>query len=173
VELKYHCELLDLMGLDYTAKVQIHVGGVYGDKNAAIQRFVDNYKKLPVSVKNRLVIENDDHLFSLKDCLFISKQVGIPILFDSFHHTCLNNGESLLQALTLASKTWKKKDGIPMTDYSSQQPHSKKGKHITHIDIDDFVKFASLSKKIDFDVMLEIKDKEKSALLALMSVCLD
>jgi len=172
-ELKYHCELLDLMGLDNTAKVQIHVGGVYGDKPSAIQRFIDNYKQLPVSVKNRLVIENDDHLFCLQDCLQISQQVGVPILFDSFHHHCLNNHEPMLTALKSAAQTWKKKDGIMMTDYSSQQPHAKKGKHTTHIDIEHFRAYINSAKGLNFDIMLEIKDKEKSALLALMIISAD
>jgi UV DNA damage endonuclease len=42
-ELKYHCNVLDAMRLDETAKVQTHVGGVYGNKIKAINRFVRTY----------------------------------------------------------------------------------------------------------------------------------
>ena len=39
-ELKYHCRVLDEMRLDTTAKVQIHIGGVYENKVEAIDRFI-------------------------------------------------------------------------------------------------------------------------------------
>ena len=45
-ELEWHCEALDLMELDNSAKVQIHVGCVYGDKQESVKRFINNYKKL-------------------------------------------------------------------------------------------------------------------------------
>jgi UV DNA damage endonuclease len=68
-ELEYHCNILDAMDLDQTAKVQIHVGGVYGDKPRTRKRFIDYYSTLNGSVKQRIVIENYDHLFSLQRLL--------------------------------------------------------------------------------------------------------
>lgn len=163
LDLEWHCDLLDILGLDSTAKVQIHVGGVYDDKSKSILRFIENFNKLPDKIKKRLVIENDDKLYSLKDCLMISEETKIPIIFDSFHHHCLNNGEQITQALESASKTWTQKDGILMLDYSSQSKEGKDGKHADHIDIEDFKTFIEDTKKFDFDIMLEIKDKESSA----------
>ena len=86
-----------------------------------IGRFVKTYNLVDHSIKKRLIIENDDHLYSLRDCLYIHHQTGIPILFDSFHHECYNNGESLKSTLEEAMATWDRiKDGLPMVDYSSQ-----------------------------------------------------
>jgi UV DNA damage endonuclease len=98
LELEYHSDVLDLMGLDSKAKVQIHVGGVYGDKEAAMERFIERYSNLSPRVKKRLVIENDDRLYTLADCLKISKRTGVPVLFDVFHHRCLSSGEKIADA---------------------------------------------------------------------------
>jgi len=166
-ELEYHCTMLDAMDLDSAAKIQIHVGGAYGDKQAAIERFVDRYKSLGPSLRRRLVIENDDRLFSLKDCLSVHEKTTVPILFDAFHHHCLNNGETLRQGLELACQTWKKSDGVPMVDFSSQLPGHRQGAHAKSIDVQLFQDFLNQTKGLDFDIMLEIKDKEKSGLKAL------
>ncbi len=45
-ELEYHTVLLDLMGLDQSAKVQIHIGGIYGNKERSKKQFIANYKNL-------------------------------------------------------------------------------------------------------------------------------
>lgn len=166
-ELEYHCKLLDAMGLDSTAKVMIHVGGVYGDKEESIARFIYNYRKLPLFVKKRFVIENDERSYSLKDSLRIHKKIDVPVVFDKFHHECNNNGESVKKGLMLAKRTWKKKDGLIMVHYSDQKKDARKGSHSEHIDLKQFKKFLHETKGIDFDLMLEIKDKEKSALEAI------
>jgi UV DNA damage endonuclease len=64
-------------------------------------------------------------------------------------------------------KTWKGNDGIPMIDYSSQEPGRRFGAHAIHIVEEDFRQFIKETMPVDFDIMLEIKDKEKSALAAL------
>lgn len=162
-EIEYHCDILDSLKLDSTAKVQIHIGGVYNEKEKSIERFIKNYKKLNRKIKKRLVIENDDISYSLKDCLFVHKKTKIPVLLDVFHHQCLNNKETVKEAVSKASKTWKKKDGVLMIDYSNQKANAKKGTHSNHINLKDYKNFIK-QIKIDFDIMFEIKDKEKSAL---------
>ena len=166
-ELVYHAQVLDLMELDTNAKIQIHVGGVYGDKEKSMRRFVERFEKLDEIVKRRLVIENDDRGYSLRDCLKISAEAGIPVLFDVFHHEVNNFGETIREAFGLFVKTWKETDGLPMIDYSSQRKGEREGKHIETIDLGKFGNFLEETKPFDFDIMLEIKDKEKSALKAL------
>jgi UV DNA damage endonuclease len=165
-ELKYHNEVLDLMDLDTTAKIQLHVGGVYKDKPASMKRFVSRYRKIGEGLRKRLVIENDDKSYTVMDCLQIHNDTGIPVLFDSFHHEIHNNGEAIIDCLRKADKTWKKNDGIPMVDYSHQKDGSPKGAHAETINTRRFRRFLEISKPNDFDIMLEIKDKERSALKA-------
>jgi UV DNA damage endonuclease len=164
-ELEYHTDLLDLMELDYSSKVQIHIGGVYGDKEKSKEQFISNYKTLlSENIKKRLVIENDDHLYNLKDCIEIYEYIGIPILFDVFHHLCFDNKLPLNIALQISNNTWNSsKDGIMMIDYSNQELNQRKGKHSHTLDIKQFEKFIISVSNLDLDIILEIKDKEKSA----------
>jgi UV DNA damage endonuclease len=165
-ELIYHSEVLDLMELDTSAKVQLHVGGVYGDKTTSMRRFVDRYNRLPDPIKRRLVIENDDRSYTVQDCLQVSDLSDIPFLLDSFHSEVNSSGESLTDAVSLAASTWGQNDGILMLDYSCQQKNGRKGSHSGTVNIDHFRKFLQTTELYDFDIMLEIKDKERSALKA-------
>lgn len=166
-ELLYHTEILNLLGLDSSAKIQIHVGGVYGDKSKSISRFVSRFEKLEDKLMRRLVIENDDSRYDLKDCILIHNMTNVPVLFDSFHHEKNNSGETLPEAFKLFTRTWKKNDGLPMVDYSSQESGKKKGKHAQTLDIEHFKNFLQFGVPFDYDLMLEIKDKEQSTLKAI------
>ena len=165
-ELAYHAHVLDLMELDTTAKVQIHVGGVYGNKEKSMKRFVERFEKLEEIIRRRLVIENDDRCYTLDDCLQVSEETGISVLFDVFHHEVNSSGETTRQAFELFTRTWKEEDGLPMVDYSFQRENSSKGKHAESINLEHFRSFLEETKPFDFDIMLELKDKEKSALEA-------
>ncbi len=169
-ELEYHAQLLDLMGLDNTARIQVHVGGVYGDKRGAMERFAERFTELDERVRRRLVVENDDRSFNVKDCLLLHQKTGIPVLFDVFHDSLNPSGLSLSEILPEVAGTWKQSDGLPMFDYSSQKRGARAGQHAEHIDIGEFLAFIGASKGFDFDIMLEIKDKEKSTLKALRAL---
>jgi len=167
-ELKYHNQIFNLMKLNKKHKIQIHVGGVYNNKPKSILRFIKNYQNLPDNIKQRLVIENDDRSYSFKNCLQISQKINIPIVFDTLHHQILNNGETVLECLKKTNKTWNREDGAMIIDYSTQKKNKKPGSHTEHIDKKDFKKFLIqlIKLKAPADIMLEIKDKQKSALAA-------
>ena len=165
-ELEYHADFLNAMELDNTAKIQIHVGGVYGDKDSAIKRFISTFGIASNKIKSRLAIENDDYHYSVKDCLRINKKTKIPIILDNLHLECLNDGESLIEAYDMIKTTWSEEDGIPMLDYSSQEKDARIGKHTEHLDPDHFKKFIDIMHNQEFDLMFEIKDKERSVLEA-------
>ncbi len=172
-ELKYHVEVLDLLDLDSNAKVITHVGGVYGDKKNSIKRFIERYNQLDENIKNHYVIENDDKSYKLKDCLLISESIKIPIVLDIYHHYCYNQGESLEKAIELITKTWKKSDGSPILHYSSEHPYRGKYIHADELDINHFRNFVKRTTNFNFDLMLEIKNKEKSALFAVKNLIND
>jgi UV DNA damage endonuclease len=87
-DLKYHAEVLDLMGMDSNSVMVVHGGGTYNDKPKAKQRFCQNFKNLPENIKSRLVLENCEKNFNIVDCLEIADYIGIPIVFDTHHFEC-------------------------------------------------------------------------------------
>lgn len=165
-ELQYHVDLLDALVLDASAKIQIHVGGVYGDKDKSAWRFIGRYRNLDDAIKRRLVIENDDRSYTVDDCLRIYGETGVPVLFDAFHHELNHSGSSNADGLADITRTWQSYDGIPMVDYSHYQVDGANVNHTESIDISYFERFLTATQPYNFDIMLEIKDKEASALKA-------
>ena len=86
LDLAYHDKMLECLGVDNKNKIVLHVGGIYGDKEAALDRFAENFQRLPESVQNRLIIENDDRLYNSEEVLELTNRLQIPSVFDNLHH---------------------------------------------------------------------------------------
>ena len=156
-DLEVHGRLMDALGLSKTPynKINIHCNGVYGDKQSAMDRFIDNFKLLSDSVKSRLTIENDDKasMYSVKDLMYIHNAIKIPIVFDYHHHTFNTGNLSEQDALELAMSTWPK--GIrPATHYSESKMGSKPQAH------SDFVERIPETYGNIVDIMVEAKQKD-------------
>jgi len=169
-DLIYHANLLDALETGTESKIVLHIGGVYGDKEQAIRRFCENYKKLDSSIKQRLIIENDDRNYSIDDVLRIGNEMGIPVVFDNLHHrvnpTKAETEEKELtesEWIDLAGETWRPQDGRQKLHYSQQEPGKRSGSHSETIRIDAFLEYYSAIKEKPVDVMLEVKDKNLSA----------
>ncbi|MCX7771357.1 MAG: hypothetical protein N2202_09825, partial [Proteobacteria bacterium] len=136
----------------------IHIGGIYSEKERAIERFINTVEKNSW-LKKRLAVENDERLFTAKDTLYVAKNLKIPFVFDYFHHV-LN--PSIFDFNDIY-ETWKGK-GIPKFHLSSQGD-GKYGLHGDYVKLDDFyglmelIEVAGLKK---VHIMLEAKQKEKA-----------
>ncbi|TYQ15175.1 UNVERIFIED_CONTAM: UV-damage endonuclease [Acetivibrio alkalicellulosi] len=166
-DLDYHVKVFEAMGLeDYRYKHVLHTGGVYGDKSSSIKRFKENFIKLPDRIRNRIILENDDKVYTAKDVLEICVDVGLPMVLDVHHHNCVNNGESLEDILYEIFDTWKDEYFKPKVHFSTPKNTRQFRSHADDIDINDFYQFLKISKKteIDFDIMLEAKNKDQALL---------
>ena len=165
-DLAYHCDFLDAIGMDATHKIILHIGGIYGDKPAAIARFKSNYISLDGRIKQHLVIENDDTCYTIDDALTIGKELNIPVVFDTLHHA-INpppTSQSAIEWLCACTQTWHAKDGTQKIHYSQQAVGKRAGSHSDTIDLPTFMAFRKTLPSIDLDIMLEVKDKNLSAL---------
>ena len=162
-DLTIHGDEFDMMGLSRTPynKINIHLGGAYGDKEASMKRFVKNFPRLPESVRSRLTLENDDKasMYSVKDLYYgIYKKIGIPIVFDYHHHQFCTGGMSEQEALEMALSTWG--DIKPVTHYSESRRDEQEDKTIRVQAHSDYVYDKIEMYGNDFDIMVEAKAKE-------------
>ena len=160
-DLEVHGRLMDALGLSKTPynKINIHCNGVYGDKQSAMNRFIDNFKLLSNSVRSRLTIENDDKasMYSVKDLMYIHNAIKIPIVFDYHHHTFNTGDLSEQEALELAMSTWP--EGItPAVHYSESKEGSKPQAH------SDYIERIPETYGNVVDIMVEAKQKDLSIL---------
>ena len=165
-DLNYHRKILELLETNFSSKLILHIGGVYGDKVIASNRFVENFSKLNDNIKKRLVIENDDRSFNIVDVLKISEQINIPVIFDNLHHEI--NPPDIYKTdqewINLCKLTFKVEDGRQKIHYSEQDVSKKMGAHSKTINPDKFLIWYKAINREDIDIMLEVKDKNISAI---------
>lgn len=173
-DFEYHARFLDGLGAGPDAKIVTHVGGVYGDRAVAMDRFVARYDALSERVRARLALENDEISYPVGDIRAIHERCGIPLVFDILHHR-VNNPDGVTDAAACRSclATWPTGE-TPKIHFSSQrvlartQPtgsergakSAKPGEHDDWIDGDDFVGLLRQLRDERFDVMLEAKQKD-------------
>lgn len=163
-DLAYHARFLDAMGLDHNHKIILHVGGVYANRSDAMSRFAQVYEQLPAEVKARLVIENDEK-YAIDDVLELARSLDIPVVFDILHHqVCPPEGSAPVREwIEHCLLTWQSSDGPPKIHYSQQEPGMRPGAHSRTVRVREFTEFYR-SLPEDLDIMLEVKDKNLSAL---------
>jgi UV DNA damage endonuclease len=107
-DLEQDALLLDELGAGLDAVVVVHVGGVYGDRAAALDRWARAYDRLSARARARVVVENDELCFDLSDVMELHRRTGVRVVFDYHHHRCKPAGglESLPSALAAAFATW-------------------------------------------------------------------
>ena len=162
-DLSIHGRVFDLMNLPRTpySKINIHIGGAYGDKVSAMDRFCKNFHRLPDSVKTRLTVENDDKatMYSVKDLYDgVYCKIGIPIVFDYHHHKFCTGDLSEQQALELAISTWG--DIVPVVHYSESRSKEKMDESIRPQAHSDYVLDYIDTYGNRVDIMVEAKAKE-------------
>ena len=167
-ELNKHGEIMDIMGLSATVynKINIHVGGAYGDKKSTLERWINNYYLLDPNTQMRLTIENDDkaNMYSVKELYKgISEQCGVPIVFDYYHHKFCTGGLSEQEALNVAISTWPK-DIIPCCHYSESRRKEHLDESIKAQAHSDLICGIIESYGLDIDVVVEAKHKELAVL---------
>lgn len=167
-DLKYHADLLDFMGMDESSVMVVHGGGVYGDKEKTKERWCRQYNMLPENVKKRLVLENCERCFSIKDCLEISRKINIPVVFDTHHFECykkLHPDEKFKSAsfyMLFILNSWKRR-GIKPKFHISEQGSGRCGHHSDYIEvIPNYLLKIPEKYGVDIDIMVEAKMKEKA-----------
>ena len=157
-ELKYQAEVAKWVGAD---TINIHGGGAYGDKAAALRVLRRNIERLPAGVRSRLTLENDDTVYTPSDLLPVCADTDVPLVYDAHHHRCLPDGLSIEAATEKAVATWNRE---PLFHISSPLQGWRGPKPERHHDYINPRDFPSTWKDRAITVEVEAKAKELAVL---------
>ncbi len=161
--LEYHYNLLKALEIKNKILV-LHIGGnTFGKKNS-ISRFINNFNTLSKDIQESIAIENDDKIFNIRDCVYISKNINVPVILDYHHHICNHDELDINDYLKDILSSWH--NTTPKMHFSSPKNKTKKDfrSHNDYINVDDFINFIDLLKPFnhDVDIMIEAKAKDEA-----------
>jgi UV DNA damage endonuclease len=160
-ELEYQGMLASLVGAEM---INVHGGGVYGDKEAALSRFETAFRLLSRKVRSRLTVENDEKSYTVRDLLPLCRRIGIPLVYDVHHHRCNPDGLNVEEATRQAAATWGKSGKEPWFHISSPKNGWSGDDPKPHADYIDPADFPASWRKLDITVDVEAKAKELAIL---------
>lgn len=153
-EIEYQAQVAGWVGADV---INIHAGGGYGDKPAALARFAQNFGRLSEVARRLVTLENDDRTYTPSDLLPVCNKLGIPMVYDVHHHRCLPDDLTVEGATAAAIKTWNREPlfhlSSPLNGWKGAQP----SQHHDYIDPADFPQEWCA---LDITVEVEAKAKE-------------
>ena len=161
--LEHHYNLLKALEIKNKILV-LHIGGnTFGKKNS-ISRFINNFNTLSKDIQESIAIENDDKIFNIMDCIYISKNINVPVILDYHHHICNHDELDINDYLKDILSSWH--NATPKMHFSSPKNKTKKDfrSHNDYINVDDFINFIDLLKPFnhDVDIMIEAKAKDEA-----------
>jgi UV DNA damage endonuclease len=160
-ELEYQGMLAETVGADV---INIHAGGVYGDKQLALERFCAVFKDLPEAVRSRLTLENDDISYTVRDLLPVCEKLNIPLVYDVHHHRCNPDGLTVAEATQRAGEAWQTQGREQYSHISSPKNGWGSSDPKPHADYIDPADFPDCWRGMAMTVDVEAKAKELAVL---------
>ena len=153
-ELVYQAGVAERIGAD---AITLHGGGAYGDRRAALARLEANLERLPETVRSRLVLENDDRIYTPADLLPLCARTGLPFVYDVHHHRCHPDGLTVEAVTEQALATWNRE---PLFHLSSPRDGWQAANPRPHHDFIDPGDLPACWSGLRLTVEVEAKAKE-------------
>lgn len=174
MDLTHHCRIFNAMRLGEHAKLIIHVGGGYSNKDDSLERFIENWSRLPLGISKHISLENDDKIFTANDTLYLCEKLQLPMILDMHHFRCNHEEGSVLEDIyPRFFSTWDITGLPPKIHVSSTRSETDIRSHHDFINSNDLYSFLKMARdyKVNLDVMVEAKRKDKAMLRLVQDLC--
>ena len=152
-DLQYQTQVAKWVNADV---INVHAGGVYDDKAAALKRLSSTIERLPHDIRTRLTLENDDRSYSPQDLLPVCNALNIPLVYDVHHHRCHKDELSVEEATHKCLETWDREPLFHLSSPKDGWRAANTRKHHDFIDINDLP-----ASWLDLNITVEIEAKAK------------